>query len=848
MSELIGTYDLKFDSFPNTVYEPFSSGEFTKLAQHKKFEAVSEALCSAVKETKEPCFLLPAVTQFIQRIRKDVLEEYSFSAFELWLDQLSKLSREENLHVRGKIVGKIVPRGAYQIYFPIGMGKEYSGSHFVVGHASPDLDTSVASFWGFVDAFGAKVAKGLHIWNVPGGLPEAQVEVDILFFQPFGRDMFDAIGKTRSTLGVNALDLLTQEGMHKKTLEGQALDSDHDRTKSAVVLVDEYGHFLGDWRSIDIESVRQIIITFAAALRWIENRIQVNLIELFSQDQVTDEMVEQAVNELLQTTFAQADAVDEYTQKQTGYLDAFVKHVLHLPNGLESSFESFAKEMNSVASFEDALNKMRALKPGNGVFSQLKEIVVSLSKACKAVRKHMDSLHVALAVKRKVFSYDPHYLSHHTDVEEVRTAMSGYGHLTVNYTDTEGNLTPMGVVYADALQKKVLGTVSLRDFCNREEVQIPSYLEIISVIDHHKATIKTSSALTAHISDAQSSNAALAELAFLLNDTYGTGGMTLEQIESQLKGLETETAANLRVYLRLLKKKLAAKDALHHIDPRREYLEYLHFVYAILDDTDLLTKVSRRDIEIVASLLNRMKTIVEKKEQEVITFDDIITDPEFEQKASVRLLQNEDFYSLYSKVYASKETNVDENMEKAAKGDYAALFSDAKTLSGCNRVSQTKMYANNYPTFVKYKSQLLDVWKQKAANIADNSADVNLHMHMQSTVASADELRTGEKPSYTHNDELWFYIPDEDSAIEHMKMFLSNFKSVLDKDDVHLAVSGPKAKLYKQIFAESYYSIKAEAIDGYSGDIAILSFPAGKLNSRKAKIAPYLPSLGRVTS
>ena len=45
------------------------------------------------------------------------------------------------------------------------------------------------------------------------------------------------------------------------------------------------------------------------------------------------------------------------------------------------------------------------------------------------------------------------------------------------------------------------------------------------------------------------------------------------------------------------------------IHPAREFREYLCFLHAILDDTDLLTKVSSRDLECVAQFLNRLKSL-----------------------------------------------------------------------------------------------------------------------------------------------------------------------------------------------------------------------------------------------
>ena len=39
------------------------------------------------------------------------------------------------------------------------MGKIYEGTHFVTAHKSPDLDTTIASFWGWLDAFAAPAVE-----------------------------------------------------------------------------------------------------------------------------------------------------------------------------------------------------------------------------------------------------------------------------------------------------------------------------------------------------------------------------------------------------------------------------------------------------------------------------------------------------------------------------------------------------------------------------------------------------------------------------------------------------------------------------------------------------------------
>ncbi len=197
----LGDFKISFQKFENLprIFKEFQSKEFQRLNDKQKHERVSHVLCDLILKAKTPCFLLSAVLDYIDQINAiKVIEPYAFFHFELWLNQFSHLSEAENALVRAKITGKWVPRDEFQILFPIGMGKVYPGSHFVTAHGSPDLDTTVASFWGWVDAFTARVAQGLHLWNVPGGAPAAQIEIGLLFNQMFGDGVFDLLAKTRT--------------------------------------------------------------------------------------------------------------------------------------------------------------------------------------------------------------------------------------------------------------------------------------------------------------------------------------------------------------------------------------------------------------------------------------------------------------------------------------------------------------------------------------------------------------------------------------------------------------------------------------------------------------------------
>ncbi|HUD00985.1 MAG TPA: hypothetical protein VMR37_01545, partial [Rhabdochlamydiaceae bacterium] len=185
----LGDYVLSKESFPKleAAWKELKKPSFQKLPEQKRFGEVCRMLLKLIEAAPEDAFTLIPVLDFIERINQEkILEHFHFNNFELWLNQFSSLSPHENRYIRGKIAGRWVPREAYQVIFPVGMGKVYPGSHFVTAHGSPDLDTTIASFWGWVDAFAARLSEGLHVWNLPGGEPPAQVEVPFLFYNLFG--------------------------------------------------------------------------------------------------------------------------------------------------------------------------------------------------------------------------------------------------------------------------------------------------------------------------------------------------------------------------------------------------------------------------------------------------------------------------------------------------------------------------------------------------------------------------------------------------------------------------------------------------------------------------------------
>ena len=72
---------------------------------------------------------------------------------------------------------------------------------------------------------------------------------------------------------------------------------------------------------------------------------------------------------------------------------------------------------------------------------------------------------------------------------------------------------------------------------------------------------------------------------------------------------------------------------------------------------------------------------------------------------------------------------------------------------------------------------ILEAWVAESKEFAIDNSLIDLHLLMISTIASAEEVRSGKEPIYDHLDELWVYIPMTEMSISHLKLFLSAFSN-----------------------------------------------------------------------
>jgi hypothetical protein len=248
---LIG--DIKFakKSFTRTkqIIKDFGNQEFLAKSSIERNIIVNQTLLSLISEQSKGSYVLPEMIDFMERVsvEKTLDGNYNQTAFERWLNQHSGLSYEENREIRGKIVGKYIPRDEFQKYFPIGHNKVYKNSHVVTAHNPPDLDSTTASFIGWMDAFACRVGGAMTIWNLPQGMPGPVISK--LFNDIFSEAVFTRLAKDKVMISPVAMDLVRQNRLIRVSSESNIRDFHHKRHENHIILVDPDGLLQVSWLS-----------------------------------------------------------------------------------------------------------------------------------------------------------------------------------------------------------------------------------------------------------------------------------------------------------------------------------------------------------------------------------------------------------------------------------------------------------------------------------------------------------------------------------------------------------------------------------------------------------------------
>ncbi|MCM8532369.1 MAG: hypothetical protein NE330_14495, partial [Lentisphaeraceae bacterium] len=352
----------KFIGIDQKITE-FKSEDFRAKTSIERNKIVNETLLEFIMKAPLKSYLLKEFIHYLKEITANHILDgnYNQTAFEHWLNQHSGLSYEENRQIRGKIIGKYIPRDEYQIFFPVGHEKVYNNSHAVTAHNPPDLDSTTASFVGWMDAFGCRVGGAMTIWNLPQGQPGPVISK--LFEDLYGKDVFSRVAKAKAMISPVAMDLVRQNRLIRVAGESNIRDFRHNRHENHIILVDEDGYYIGDWRVSDVDSVGRIQRLLNICLNIFEKQVVRKLTDMFSKKSVSKTEIEDYINSLFNQKVPER-GLDLHRLNSTEYdqLDAYLKKVLKVESGCQATLKEFFDIMDNntgtnFKEFEDALRE-----------------------------------------------------------------------------------------------------------------------------------------------------------------------------------------------------------------------------------------------------------------------------------------------------------------------------------------------------------------------------------------------------------------------------------------------------------------------------------------------------------
>jgi hypothetical protein len=433
------------------------SDSFLTQASRKRFKEINRKLLTFIQKQPTPCFLLPQVVDFIQRVNSHNLldEPYSLSLFEFWLNTFSKLSIEENLLIRSKICGRHIPREEYQQFFPIGLGKTLPGSHFVAAHISPDVDTAVSSFWSWVDAFACRLTEGIHYWSLPKGLSDGHIQQ--FFKKNFGQTVFTTLSRVNPALSLTAMDLVSQKDLIKVPISMSSDSINHGDGELAVIVIDEEDLYCGEWRSQDAEVTGQVVDTLISALRWLKNTTIVQLIETLAKDPVSMSDAKESIKALLHLKLNESDTIQEMNDRSKKQLQDYMKKCFKLPHAFLHTFDELLHSINThfKNSFEplfrlikDHTQKSRNENPVFHVeaLQWLEKVISTFEECLKVIRSETKTLKHLLEIKQLVLEYPTTFVSLKSDVDEMKLKIASQDHITVVIQEKGNGLFPVGII------------------------------------------------------------------------------------------------------------------------------------------------------------------------------------------------------------------------------------------------------------------------------------------------------------------------------------------------------------------------------------------------------------------
>uniref|UniRef100_UPI001300B384 hypothetical protein n=1 Tax=Candidatus Similichlamydia epinepheli TaxID=1903953 RepID=UPI001300B384 len=479
------------------------------------------------------------------------------------------------------------------------------------------------------------------------------------------------------------------------------------------------------------------------------------------------------------------DCIKKTLQNDTTYLRYTSKTKTNLAKLFESLFSisisstmedlALSLEQNGISELKQFFMHLHQLRSMMGsdrasLLQEIKKILEPLDSLTEQVFHFLRKGQNALLLKISLWGHSSRWVTRETTLTRLQDLFSSSTTpLPVVLLTDEGNLFPIGCVEKDRAMI-ACGTVSLRDFSNRLEANISHELEIISVIDHHKTSIQTTTPSLLYIADVQACSVLLSELENQSLQQYGK--------------MEEYTVA-----------------------PERKLLFAFSILAAIFDDTDLLAKAKIRDFTAVCALLSELS-------HEHLSWSAGASLDEIRQM----LLGSSHAFEIYSKFFALREENMKKSIEKAAQKESFELFSDSKGTRVL--IGQTKLFLNNWPQLRSLRSQLLQQWLRFGQSKGDH---LLFFSHVMSTICSAEQVIKGTPHPKDHKDQLWLAGKSEKMIDQFVKKILEH-ELASNEVEIELISGDDHLKENKQL-TTTCSKFTQNHIDGITQPVLVLHFP-----------------------
>ncbi|WP_108623794.1 hypothetical protein [Candidatus Similichlamydia epinepheli] len=740
-----------------------------------------------------PAFLLPSILTLFRNANASNLLDRTihFLDWEQWILFYGNFSKNDEIDLRAKIVGKKSSRESYQTYFPIGHGLFYRGSHYVSAHKSPDLDTLVCSFWGWMDAFGAKISDRLHIWHVPDGKINP---TDLAFLDSLlGIGNFDILCRRRESLEAEACDLSSPCAKCSSANDLLREASNH----KSLLVVNENGQYLGEWNAEDSEMFYSIVMPLTHLLDSFESQIRSSLFDCFSRESPNEEL-----QKLLWSFENKIVAEDvtflRYSDLSKSRLKTLFESVFSFSIFETIKSMSFALKKNGICELTqcfEAIEKLLAFdfskKTLFSVFIEIKTALQTLEKLSENCFAFLRKGSSALLLKRNLWCSEPRWVTPQATFSKLTELFQkDHSPISLIISNNKNQLIPIGCIESERVQSSKVGTVSLRDFSNRSEARIATHLDIISVIDHHKTFIETSAPSSSCTADVQACSVLLHEL---------------EELSFRIQDQEDDAT---------------------YVHPDRRFIFSFSLLASIFDDTDLLVKAKRRDCLAVRDLIEQFSGSPIQWEKGRSLAD-----------LKQQLLTEPSAFSIYSKFFDLRKKNLEKALHCAAKFESFELFTDTKVQGAGVLVGQSKLFLTNWANLKQLRPLIIQQWLHFCEG---KNSEAHFFCHLMSTILSAEQVMKGKQHPEDHKDQLWIAGRSKKRINLFLKSLLEN-ETALKETEIEFINGDALTDKFPALL--SCKKTTQKSIEEIDRDILIMHFPAGSLNSRKSSLTPHIPNI-----